>query len=577
MSFGEPACPACGLRPATGAACGACGWVLTTDWLPGPADRAGFDRRLAEHRMRLDLRAAALAGTATLPYVRGTPDEQQWRQACEDAARDRVTAEHELAAALRGMGEYLAVIEAGPDGVSTLFIQARDLDTAAPLRLRQDVPWREIAPMLATGPDELRFQLAGGLHRVDRTQLAVSMERALMGVVERVHPETPTVFVCTAPGWAVPEQAVAILRRLRPNARAATSSLPVAEELPAAIARQPLRATYSLILAEEGPAGTRPIAVPLFARGGFAGLEARVDVVRGPGAADTDLALAVIVDAPPGEHREPVSVRSAKLPPGASTLRAVLEGPGRVRWLEPAETGTESRSLHELYAQTQANSVASGYAEVMCAVELGGPPDQAAMRRELIAGTLELLASDLPDRVRVAVFGYYEHSFKLGEEHKQVVDGVWLSEPQVARDAFAALPEATGGWQDDAAPLEDALAEILARIEPGRAPRTLLVVAGRPPHPRRLGQDPDRELAQPCPRRNDWQVIHAGLRRAGMRFVAVLDKETTIATGAWRELGADHRAVLEELRPDDLAAALGLVAADAPGLPFPLKPKGDPA
>jgi len=454
MSFGEPACPVCGLRPATGAVCGACGWVMVTDWTSGPGDRAGFERRLTEHRMRLDLRAAALAGHATLPYVRGTVDEEAWRQACEESARGRVTAEHELAAALRGMGEYLAVIEVGPDGVGTLFIQARDLDTAAPLRLRQDVPWREVEPMLATRADELRFQLAGGLHRVDRTQLAVSMERALIGVVERVHPETPTVFVCTAPGWAVPEQAVTILRRLRPNARAAYSSLPVAEELPAAIARQPLRATYSLILAEEGPAGTRPVAMPMFARGGFAGLEAQVDVVRGPGGAGKDIALAVVVDAPLGEYREPVSVRSARLPQGASTLRAVLEGPGRVRWVEPGETGTESRSLSEMYAQTQANSVASGYAEVMCAVELGGPPDQAAMRRELVADTLELLANDLPDRVRVAVFGYYEHSFKLGQETRQVTDGFWLSEPAAAREAFVALPAATGGWQDDAAPLE---------------------------------------------------------------------------------------------------------------------------
>ncbi|XVQ10492.1 hypothetical protein ACQP1W_49660 [Spirillospora sp. CA-255316] len=535
-------------------------------------------------------------------------------------------AEATLTEALGEMNDMLAVIEADPSGLSLLYVRARDLDTADPWPFREHHPWRKFAPMLSDDPDELGFQLAGGLHRVDRAALTAALGGWLKELIARVRADLPTVLVCTAPGWTVPEQAVELLRRMRPTARAATSVLPVAEELPGAIARQPLRAPYALIVAEARPEGPVPVAVPLFPAGSVAGQEARATVTRGPGGADNGIALAVVVGAggggrpAPGSHHEPVSIVSAGLPRGTSTVRAVLDGPGRVRWLEPAAIGVEARTLEELYAQTRASAVASGYAELMCAVELGGPPEAAAKRKDLVAGTLELIAADLPDRARVAVYGYYEHSFELGEEQAPVTDGVWITEPDAARAAFAALPPATGTWQADAAPLEDALAEIVQRIEeersarsragawpgmpgpgapepwpgmpgpgpgmagpgmagPGMAPgmppvgvpRTLLVVAGRPPHPRRQGQDRRRELAQPCPRRHDWQAAYDRLRRSGVRFVAVLDKAASADDDTWRALGADHLAVVEDLGPRELAEALRLVPAGAPSLPFPLK------
>ncbi|MFC5748410.1 hypothetical protein [Actinomadura rugatobispora] len=531
---------------------------------------------------------------------------------------DGPRAEGALTEALGEMNDMMAVIEVDPSGLSLLYVRTRDLDTADPWPFREHHPWRQFAPMLSDDPDELGFQVAGGLHRVDRAALNAALGGWLKELVARIRPDLPAVMVCTAPGWTVPEQAVGLLRRMRPTARSAASVVPVAEELPGAIARQPLRSPYALIVAEARPEGPVPVAVPLFPAGSVAGQEARATVTRGPGGIDQDIALAVVVGAggggrpAPGSHHEPVSIVSAGLPRGTTTVRAVLDGPGRVRWLEPADIGVEARTLEELYAQTRASAVASGYAELMCAVELGGPPERAAKRKDLVSGTLELVAEDLPDRARVAVYGYYEHSFQLGEEQAPVTDGVWITEPEAARAALAALPPAAGTWQADAAPLEDALAEIVQRIDEERSarnragpwpgmpgpgahepwpgmpgpgfgppgapgmppvgvPRTLLVVAGRPPHPRRQGQDRRRELAQPCPRKHDWQAAYERLRRAGVRFVAVLDKSADTGDDIWRALGADHLAVVEDLGPRELAEALRLVPAGGPSLPFPLR------
>jgi hypothetical protein len=186
-----------------------------------------------------------------------------------------------------------------------------------------------------------------------------------------------------------------------------------------------------------------------------------------------------------------------------------------------------------------------------------------------------LIATDLPEqaRTRVAIRAYYEHSFTLGDENKQVTEGVWLSEPERAHAALAELPVAGGTWQDDAAPLEDALEEIARKLGKRRRRRAcaLLVVAGRPPHPVRQGQDPERELAQPCPRKYEWQRAHRDLRDAGARFVAVVDKGGATDAEHWRRLGADHLAVLDDVGPRDLAEALRIIPAGIPALPFPLR------
>ena len=734
MSFGEqrtgPGCPVCGSPVASADAAGRCAdpgcrWVLYTAWAPGPGDREGFERRLAEARLAYDLRAAALVGDRARRFVRGEVDEERWTRAREEALRQGVPcrgetgaagpgpgggagvgggagavpggggglswgdgdgqvgdwtrayaapgagvpgagpsgtgysgtegsgtggtpngprAESVLAEALGRMPDAMAVIEADPAGVSLLYVKAGDLDTPDPLPFREFHPWREFAPMLSEHPDEVLFQVAGGLSRVDRAALTAELDRWLTALIGRVPAGLPVLLVCAAPRWTLPEQAVGVLRRARPDARVASSVLPVAEELPRAVARRPLRAPYGLIVAEERPEGVVPVVVPLFPAGSTAGAEAHATVTRGPGG-DGGVVLAVVVGdglggrPAPGSHHAPVSIARVKLPPGTSTVRAVLDGPGRVRWLDPAETEVEARTLEELYAQTRAAAVATGHGELLCAVELGGPPARAARRRELVAGLLDLLASGLPDRVRVAVCGYYEHSFRLGEGQAPVTGGVWITDPESARQALAALPPATGTWQDDAAPLEDALTDIVQRLDaeqrarhsagpwpgmpetgmpgpgvsgpgtswpgmPGPAvpeppwpgmspgygpmttasgppptpvmppvgvPRTLLVVAGRPPHPRRQGQDPRRELAQPCPRKQDWQAAYEWLRRAGMRFVAVLDEDADHDDAIWRALGADHLAVADDLEPRDLAEALNLLPPDAPSLPFPLR------
>ncbi|MFI6514955.1 hypothetical protein ACIBF1_05260 [Spirillospora sp. NPDC050679] len=585
MSFAEPACPVCGASAAGLAACADCGWVLHTAWRSGPGDPGGFGLRLAQARAAHDLRAAARAGEHARAYVRGSFDDAEWTRLRAEAEREGAgaSAVPALVEILNDPGGTAAVVEIGPDGLRVLLLNAADLDAPDPLRLHAQVPWHEVAPMLAHDPVEQRFQLAGGLYRVDRTVLLATMGLRLGKVLETVPPGAPTAVVCTAPGWPVPERAAAILGRLRPGARVAASGVPLAEAVREARRGLPLHVDYRLIVAEDGPDGLLPALVSLFPPGSAAGQEAEVRVARGFGG-DEPLVLAVVPDGGPDAFRTPVSLVSARLPRGTSTVRAVLDGPGQVRWLDPADPVPERRTLEELFEQAAEGAAAATRAELLCAVELGGPPVQAGMRRELVAALLDRVAADMGSRVAVSVYGYYEHSFTLGEEGRSVTEGVWRADPKAARAAFAALPgpPADATWQADAAPLEDALAEIADRLEadPRLMPRTLLVVAGRPPHPLRQGQDPDRELAQPCPRRDDWTRAHDFLRRAGCRFVAVLDKETAPdedRPGAehWRLLAADHREVLEDTSADRVADALLPAPPGRPAFPFPMK--GDPA
>ncbi|RFU43028.1 hypothetical protein DZF91_03330 [Actinomadura logoneensis] len=634
----------CGLTPdaSSPAECRECAWTFPDD----DTDES----RLSRAQLWYDLRAAARVGEAARPFVRGFPDDDEWTSARAEAERARArlleesaTAASAAASAASGHGgwtlefgrpdlardpstwttqwafdelvRYDAVspvlVEVGADGVSVLVVQPDAVDGPGDPWSREDHPWERLAaPLRPAGPGglgsggdgtggddgELAFRLAGGLHGVDRARLADTLDRELARLAERLPPGSVTVLVDSAPGWTVPGLAISRLRLLRPDARVVRTGRPAADELADAVARLPLRSPYWLVGAHfDGPAA-EPVLVPLFAAGSTSGQEAVVRVARGPGGADNDVVLAVVA-APeqptPGYEPRPVSVLATRLPRGVVSLRAALDGPGRVRWPDLPDTRPDARPLDHLYAQTRACPAPVGGVDVLCAIELGGPPGPAAARRALLADTIELVSADLGDRAGVSVRGYREHSFELGEEHDAVVEGVWGADPERALDAFAALPHRTQPYQSDAAPLEDALAEIADFLERERDARgwlnelhhppyrVLVVLAGRPPHPRGQGQDPLRELAQPCPRKDDWRRAVDTLRRFGVAPVLVLDAATDPDRDYWAALGAHRRLTLEGLTPRVLAEAMGLAAPDGARVPFPLLApvpvKGDPA
>ncbi|MEV4254534.1 hypothetical protein AB0J52_15400 [Spirillospora sp. NPDC049652] len=605
------------------AECRECAWTFPDDDLDGT--------RLSDARLRYDLRAAARAGDAARPFVRGFPDDDQWTRARAEAdqERTRLLKESTSAVAPPGHGNWTlefgrpdlgrdpstwttqwafdeilrfeaaspVVVDVGADGVSVLLVRPDAVDGPDEPWSREEHPWERLAArLLASGDGERAFQLAGGLHGVDRTRLVEALDLELARLAERLPGGTTPLLVDSAPGWAVPELALSRLRLLRPDARVVRSGRPAVDELADAVARQPLRTPYWLVGAHFDGPGAEPVLVPLFPAGSTAGQEAVVRVARGPGGADNDVVLAVVA-APerPGPMYEPrpVSVRATRLPRGALSLRAALDGPGRVRWPDLADTRPDPRPLDRLYAQTRDCPAPAGLVDVLCAIELGGPPGPAAARRALLADTIELIGADLGDRAGVSVRGYREHSFELGEERDAVVEGVWGADPERALDAFAALPQRTQPYQSDAAPLEDALAEIVDFLERERDARgwlnelhhppfrVLVVLAGRPPHPRGQGQDPLRELAQPCPRKDDWRKSVDALRRFGVRPVLVLDAATDPDRDYWTALGAHRRLTLEGLTPRALAEAMELAAPNGVSVPFPLMApvpvKGDPA
>ncbi|MEV5573462.1 hypothetical protein AB0L06_25755 [Spirillospora sp. NPDC052269] len=617
-------CPVCGLVPDEFArfACAECAWT--------PSDDDVHGTKLSEARFRYDLRAAARVGDKARPFVRGgVPDGDQWTSACEEAERERTRLLEEsrtAATATPGVGGWTlqfgrpdlgrdpstwttqwafdelvrydarspVLIDVGADGVSVMVVRPDAVDGPGDPWSREDHSWERLAAShLASGAGERAFQLAGGLHDIDRARLTEALDSELARIVERLPIGVTTLLADSAPGWTVPGLTIARLELLRPDVRVVRIGRPAVEELADAVARLPLQAPYWLVGAQfDGPTA-QPVLVPLFPAGSMTGQEAVVRVARGPGGADNDVVLAVVATSEVLYDPRPVSVLATRLPRGVLSLRAALEGPGRVRWPDLPDVRPESRPLDQLYAHTRACPAPAATVDVMCAIELGGPPTPAAARRDLLAGTLELVSADLGERAGVSVRGYREHSFELGEERDAVVEGVWDADPDRALDAFAALERRAQPYQSDAAPLEDALVEIVGFLERQRDARgwlnevhhppyrVLVVLAGRPPHPRGQGQDPLRELAQPCPRKDDWRAAVDALRRFGVRLVAVLDGATDADRDYWTALGAHRRLTLEGLTPRALADAMGLVPPGGASVPFPLMApvpvEGDPA
>ncbi|WP_157429647.1 hypothetical protein [Actinomadura oligospora] len=620
-------CPVCGLVPDEFArsACAECAWT--------PSDDDVHGRKLSEARLRYDLRAAARVGEEARPFVRGgVPDDGQWTRACEEAGRERTRLLDEsraAASATSGVGGWTlqfgrpdlnrdpstwttqwafdelvrydahspVLIDVGADGVSVMVVRPDAVDGPSDPWSREDHAWeRLVGSHLASGAAERTFQLAGGLHDVDRARLTEALDLGLARIAERLPAGVTTVLVDSAPGWAVPGLTVSRLELLRPDARVVRIGRPAVDELADAVARLPLRAPYWLVGAQFDGPSAQPVLVPLFPAGSTSGQEAVVRVARGPGGADNDVVLAVVA-APEFPAMlydpRPVSVLATRLPRGVLSLRATLDGPGRVRWPDLPDVRPDPRPLDQLYAHTRACPAPAAAVDVLCAIELGGPPVPAAARRDLLTGTLELVSADLGERAGVSVRGYREHSFELGEERDAVVEGVWDADPDRALDAFAALERRMQPYQSDAAPLEDALAEIVEFLERQRDARgwlnemhhppyrVLVVLAGRPPHPRGQGQDPLRELAQPCPRKDDWRAAADALHRFGVRLVTVLDGSTDPDREYWTALGAHRRLTLEGLTPRALADAMGLVPPGGASVPFPLMApvpvEGDPA
>ncbi|MDL4815220.1 hypothetical protein [Actinomadura opuntiae] len=579
--------------------CAVCGWTLAGPWRPGRADRAAAEAALSEARLEFDLRAAARAGDDWLPYashLRGRPSETQWQAARRTAAAGREAVRPPLAAVLDALGPHRALVVVAVEDAGVRLFVTGGVPAAGPLGFRElaSVPWPGLLPGLARDAVRRRFQLAGGPSGIDPAWADATIGGAVGDLVRRYCTSVDTAVMTAMPGMPFPDAVVRAFTDLLPDVRIAAG--PDAGDGDAAallgriVAERPIARPYGLAALRARPAdgSAEVVRLPLFPAGARAGDETAVRVRRVPGVPDQKTALAVVTwDDPP----EPIRIVSARMPRGASGMvRVALDGPGRVRFLEPDDVSDDAPSWPELLRRVPARLPATAFTtELVCVLELGGRPETARRRRDLVADLLELLGDELGGTARVAVVGHLDHPIEPKHKDRDVVFGGPLQPPDDAARTLADLPSPPSErFGPRAAPLEDSLdraAALLAGPRDGRA-RVLLTVAGRPPHPGSGHGDVLRPV-EPCPRRLSWRHAVARMEAAGVRLVAVTDAPAPrdapgphAAPGRgrgdapeWEVLGAAHRTGLDSVDAAALAKILGVLPGDdAPPLPFPLVP-----
>ncbi|WP_157430889.1 hypothetical protein [Actinomadura macra] len=578
----------------------ACGWpssppAAADDEPPGgPGAVPDEGERLRSAQRAFDAVAAARMSPADgsdLPFIRGgRPSTAEWAEALRRAETGGEPVERFRARIQRAITELsdrgrLTIVEAGESGIVVTVVDLDGFGLPRP-RPRPAVPWTTLVPALATGSlQELRFRLAGGLGGVDQGRLWTELHRNLEDQVPL--PDGYRLeFVCTAPGWPVPERALADLAGFvngpgqnPPEAWTAPDShdprwtpfrltgVDVAAAVDDAVAALPLRATLELVVAEVEPRSGKvlPAGAQLFAAGDEVGTERAVHL-RCVHPHDEGTVLAVMTWRDDGPRVLFTGV--VRLPAGQHRIRAVLAGAGQVKFIEPGGVVPDRRSWSELMATLPDRLVPEvTELDVVCVIDLCGGGFES--RRRLASEFVRLAKRRFPrpEQLRVAVIGYGRHDFRLGKERSGVLGGAWLAPAAVALDTLAGLrsvrPDRVPG-----APLEDALhlvAQGVAKIPPRRRVVTLFF-GDRPPHPSR--DDADGLL--PCPGRIDWRKqLQRIEQHPGLTSAVVLDSSESLGS-AWRRLGRTALLRLDQADAGQLAAATHVIVPDSGRLVFPM-------
>lgn len=581
-------CPVCGRPAGPETQCAECGWTLRSPLRPGAVTaqlREEFAARLRQAQQVFDVRVAARIGAHSEPYHKylrgGPPDAAQWATAQESAsldAGDAITegplhvALADLAGALTANAQA-SIVEVSADGIA---VSRTGLDgSGTPWLDRAPVlAWTSLLPMLSGTEAERHFQLAGGTGLLDRPAISDRLRAGLADV-----PGGDFLVICRVAGWVIPEWAAGLLAG-RPGARllrvaGRADDLPVGALLAGLTIEAPLRQDYQLMVAVVDDASGKVTleARQIFAYGDGPGTESRLLLRRPPGGgADTTLA---IFGAASAADSEPLALLS--VPPPAEpefSLRTVLDGPGRLRVIEPpgaaVRPGTWAQVRSEIPDRVE---VTAGPADLVCAVELAGPTPQVRARLRLVRMLLELLADECgePGHLRVSMVTCTDHVFIRGHENRSVVSGTVLCPAPIAL-AWIAKQSTAPMVNDSAAPIEDLLYEAAIMLADsraaGRAAR-LLIVGGRRPHPFPPGVD----RIPPCPHRYKWrQSLKQLTGQAGTRCVAVADaaRNDPMHAATWEELGPGGLRWLPEATARQIGEDLGLLARHAQRIPIPL-------
>jgi hypothetical protein len=532
----------------------------------------------------------------------------------EDALRDALDA---LSA---GAVPMVVVIGVGTDAVVEVRVTA---DPSGATRMSETrvwpwaVAWRtsmERTSMESPSPPEereLRFQLAGG-----GTLPAGLRERVLAGlklwIYRRAQQDARVILLSRADGWLIPDEAMAQLSLLyrRAVVTRTPASGPVATAggverfVRSTIDRIPLRSSFGLVVAEVNEAGmVQPVFHELFAphtevtTGSLLTAEVAV-TTRTRRAACLTLAVVARRGAGPSLW-EPVAERSAWFAPGQVTdVRVEVRSPKDIRITHPDAALTGGLDYAEALRAlpTQVEPDALDPVDLAFAVELAGSLPTVQQRLELVVDVLETIAESYPDpgSVRARVIGYIDHPKPAGytaqerAETTRVIDGVRfgpLADAAAKVRAWADHKWSPPAESYQAAPLEDALAELAGSPwRPGARP-ALVVVGSRPPHPPSARFDSGYGAGPvPCPREHDWRAdLRTLADRPNMTRVAVWDPPGWAHPGRDDPYGPAARAFWENhlptgtplsLRQTDarrVAAAAGLLPPSrAKTLPFPV-------
>jgi hypothetical protein len=542
-----------------GAVCQQCGWPLYMPLRAGPvtADmQRDFDSRLRAARRDQAKR-----------------DERALDAAFSDIIGDLYP------------GATFAVIDISAEKVE---VTTACLDsTGAPqVRPSGGVAWTSVLQMLAGAEQARHVQLADGIDGLSNDSIASLLRDRIPQVRgDRV------LVICRPGGWRVLEAAATALAA-GPRARllrlSGGSGISAGQELAGLAAKAPLRYPYRLMTVtvdgRTGAVALRPRQ--LFAVGDGPGTEARLTLRRLPGDVG-DTTLAIFADT--GNSRDvgradadPLALYSVPMPPGSVTpLRAVLDGPGRVRIVEPPGAAPQPVTWAQVRRQIPRQvTTAAAPVDLVCAIDLAGTRDAVRRRMRLVRDLVQLLEAEFPGerRLRVGVVTCTDHVFggRRGAEYDPVTSA-WELGP--AAEALSWLGQATGAdvRYRLCAPVEDLLDESLRMLADSRrakrVPR-LLTVAGRCPHPYPQPSD----LRLPCPRKLDWRDLIGQLTRgAGARCAVVADALPGGAELAdWRQLGPAGQRALSDATARQVAEDLGLLAAPLHRIPLPLtdEPEG---
>ena len=172
-------------------------------------------------------------------------------------------------------------------------------------------------------------------------------------------------------------------------------------------------------------------------------------------------------------------------------LRAVLDGPGRVRIVEPADARSSLGTWEQVRRQIPDRvSTAVAPVDLICAIDLAGTVDAVRQRRSLIRDLIQLLVAEHRDerRLRVGLVICTDHVFGRGPGKNERAPVTRVLPLGVAGRALDWLAQTAGAeiTYKPAAPVEGLLHEALPLLSrsrrAGRVP-LLVTVVGRRPHP----------------------------------------------------------------------------------------------